>query len=100
MTPGAGSSHRTKWKAHAESETRAAAGRPVDEVAADISQALADAAGARVDHIVEIHDLEGGWAVHLAATGNHDGDGGRSEWLVLVDEHGTVVELERVGSRA
>lgn len=91
----AGSSRRTKRKALAESETRAATGRPVDQVAADISQALADAADARVDHIVEIHDLEDGWAVHLAATGNH-GDGDRSEWLVLVDEGGMVVDLERV----
>lgn len=57
---------------------------------------MADAADARVDHIVEIHELEDGWAVHLAATGNHNGDGGRSEWLVLVDEGGTVVDLERV----
>lgn len=46
---------------------------------------------------MEIHDLEDGWAVHLAATGDHDGDdGGRSEWLVLVDTGGTVVDLERV----
>lgn len=102
MTPGAGSSRRTKRKALAESETRAATGKRVDQVAADISQALADAAGARVDHIVEIHDVEDGWAVHLEATGdgNGDGDAGRSEWLVLVAEDGTVVELDRVASRS